>query len=84
MDPTVLDTTPEALDVQQAIWRRMAPGRRLELALQLSDEVREVSIAGTMSRNPGMDRRAAVLDVTRRVLGDALFDAAFGGDVQRR
>lgn len=78
MDPTVLDTTPEALAVQQKIWRQMTPGRRLELALQLSDDVRDVSITGTMARNPVMDRRAAMLDVTRRVLGDELFNAAFG------
>jgi len=78
MDPTVLDTTHEALAVQRQIWRRMGPAGRLELALQMSDEVREISIAGVMARNLGVDRRSAMLDVTRRVLGDALFDAAFG------
>ncbi len=78
MDPTVLDTSPEALAVPRAIWRRMGPGGRLELALEMSDEVRAISVGGVLARNPEISHRDAVLEVTRRVLGDALYQAAFG------
>ncbi len=78
MDPTVLDTTSEADALQRAIWARMGASGRLELALSMSDEVRELSIAGLMARCPQLSRREAHLKVVRMSLGDALFDEAFG------
>ena len=78
MDPTVLDTTSEADAVQRAIWARMGPSGRLELALSMSDDVRELSISGLLARCPELSRREAQLSVVRVSLGEALFNEAFG------
>src|SRR5579871_4451264 len=43
------DTTPEAALVHEEVFRRMAPSRRLELALEMSDEILAVSAAATRS-----------------------------------
>lgn len=73
------DTSPEAAEVQRQIWARLGPSGRLELALAMSDDVRELSIDGVQARCPGLTRRQAELEVIRRVLGDELFEAAYGG-----
>lgn len=78
MDPTVHDTTREADAVQRMAWRRMGPTRRLEQALRMSDDVRELSILGVMARCPELTYRQAMLAIVRQSLGDALFEAAFG------
>lgn len=75
MEPTVLDTTPEAADIQRRIWKRMGPEGRVRLALRMSDEMREISIAGVRARNPDMSFSEARDDVLRRMWGDELFTA---------
>jgi hypothetical protein len=72
------DTSDEAARIQRAVWARMGPSRKLELTLRMCDDVRELSIQGELSRHPGMSRDEATRVVVRRVLGDALFEAAFG------
>lgn len=74
----MLDTTPEANAVQRSVWAKMGAGRRLELALMMSDEARELSISGVMARCPHLTRRQAQMEVIRRVLGDVMFNEAFG------
>jgi hypothetical protein len=46
----------------------------------MSDDVRELSIAGLMARCPELSHREAQLRVVRGALGDALFNEAFGAD----
>lgn len=60
------------------MWARMGPARKLELALRMSEDVRELSIQGELTRHPGMSRSEATRVVVRRVLGDELFVAAYG------
>ncbi len=55
-----LDTSAEAWEAQRAAWRRMGPEGRLRVALDLSDQLREIHLAGIIARNPGWDRRRAV------------------------
>lgn len=50
-----LDTSPEAAAVQQDILARMTTAERLELALELSDSIREVALAGLRLRHPEWD-----------------------------
>jgi hypothetical protein len=38
----------------------MGPEGRLRVALDLSDQLREIHLAGIIARNPGWDRRRAV------------------------
>jgi hypothetical protein len=46
------DTSPEAEAVQIAILRRMSPGRKLELAMQVSHAARELAFAGIRRSYP--------------------------------
>ena len=50
--PPDADTTPEADAVQFAVYRRMSDARRLELALQMSDEARLITAAGIRAHHP--------------------------------
>jgi hypothetical protein len=50
----------------------------MELAIQMSQQARETSIRGIRDRDPTLSATAARDVLLRRLLGDALFDAAFG------
>jgi hypothetical protein len=73
------DTTPAAWGVQLDIYRRMAPSRRLELALQMSDSLRRVVASGVRSRHPEYSEEQVRLAVTRLWLGEDLFRKAYPG-----
>jgi len=73
------DTTPEAALVQREIFRRMSPSRRLELACQMSDFLRDVVAAGVRSRHPEYDEYKVKLAVVRLTVGDELFQKAYPG-----
>jgi hypothetical protein len=64
------DTAPAAARVQLAIYRRMAPARRLEVALQLSDGLRALVAAGVRSRHPAFTDEQVHDAVLRLTLGD--------------
>lgn len=75
--PRAHDTTPEADAVQFAVYRRMSDSRRLELALQMSDEARRITAAGIRDLHPEYTD-AEVEDVVRLlVLGPKLFHEAW-------
>jgi hypothetical protein len=71
------DTTPEAHAVQTGIYRRMGGARRLSVAMQLSDAVRRVTVAGIRSRHPQYSEAQVRLAWCRVTLGDALVRAAW-------
>ncbi len=75
MNPTAIpaDTSPEAARVQLEIYRRMAPERRLELAMQMSDTLRRVAIAGVRGRHPEYSDEQVRLAFLRLTLGKELF-----------
>lgn len=71
------DTTPEADAAQFAVYRRMSDSRRLELALEMSDEARRITAAGIRDLNPEFTD-VEVEDVVRLlVLGPKLFHDAW-------
>jgi hypothetical protein len=72
-------TTPEAARVQDEIFRRMPPSRRLELALEMSDELRDVSAAGVRDRHPEYMEAQVRLAVIRLSLGEELFRQVYPG-----
>jgi hypothetical protein len=72
------DTTVEAARVQYEIFRRMPAERRLELALQMSDALREIAAAGVRQRHPDYSEEQVRLAVIRLTLGDDLFRKAYG------
>lgn len=46
------DTSPEAAAIQDEIFRRMTPEQRVRLALEMSESIRNVALAGLRSRRP--------------------------------
>jgi len=63
------DTSPEAASVQEAIFRRMTPEQRLQVALELSDSMREVALSGLRSRRPELDERELWRELMRLMYG---------------
>ena len=77
------DTTREALDAQRTAQRRLGPARRVELAFEMSEQAREIAIRGALAREPGLRPEEARARLLRRLLGDALYRAAWGPAVRR-
>jgi len=71
------DTSEEAHAVQLAVHRAIGPAERVRLAFEMSARSREIAIAGILAREPGLAREEARARVLRRILGDALFEAAY-------
>jgi hypothetical protein len=73
------DTTPEAEWVQIEAFRSMPAEKRLALAFELSDSLRDVVAAGVRYRHPDYDENGVRLAVARLTLGEVLFRAAYPG-----
>ena len=71
------DTVAVAREVQRATLRALGPARRLELAIEMSEQARATAIQGIMARQPGLSPEQARARLLRRILGDDLFDAAW-------
>jgi hypothetical protein len=71
------DTAPDARRAQEAAWRRLGPEGRVRLMLRLSDELRDIAVAGFRSRHPELTEAQARGRMLRAVLGDALYEAAY-------
>ena len=67
------DTSSEAARVQIEVYRRMGPEKRLELALQLGDSLREFVAAGVRLRQPDWNEGQVRRELMRLYLGDELF-----------
>jgi len=77
------DTAAAAREVQLAALRALGPARRVELALEMSEQARAVSLAGVLAREPALSPEQARARLLRRILGAALFDAAWPGRTAR-
>jgi len=76
-DVIARDTSPEAHAAQLEVLARLGPARRVELAFELSEQLREVAVEGIRSRNPELSLGEARRVLWRRLLGEELFRAAF-------
>jgi hypothetical protein len=74
------DTSPEAAALQLDAWRRLGHSGRVELAARLSDEIRQVTLAGIRHRHPDYSEDDAFRALLRLVLGDELVRAIWPGD----
>ena len=74
---TSRDTSREARAVQLQAQRRLGPAGRVELAFEMSEQARAISISGALAREPGLGPEEARARLLRRLLGDALFDACW-------
>lgn len=54
------DTAPAAWSAQAAVLERMGGSARVLAAVELSDAIRGVRIAGIRARNPDLDHRRAL------------------------
>ena len=63
------DTTPEAAAVQRDIFRRMTTEQRLRLALEMSESMRNVALAGLRSRRPELDTDGLHRELMRIMYG---------------
>jgi hypothetical protein len=63
------DTSEHAWRYRRSIIAGLSPEDRLRTAFDLSESVREIRIAGLLSRNPGWTRRQAVHELVLRDTG---------------
>jgi hypothetical protein len=75
------DTSPEAWQVWLDLVRKMTPAERLQRALELSNTVRELAIAGIREQHPGASEREIFLLFAQRQLGDDLFRNVYGNEL---
>lgn len=73
------DTTASAHAAQLAAYRAMSPSARVRAALQMSEEARQVALAGERHRHPdwpeGRIRRAVAVSLLGAELADHAFAA---------
>lgn len=72
-----LDTSPEAERVQIEIFQKMAPARRLQLAVELAQTSRKLLSAGVRRRHSDYNEEQARLAVIRLTIPEKLFLAAY-------
>lgn len=63
------DTHPQAALVQQAIFRRMTASERLQMALEMSESIRNVALAGLRSRRPELNEQELKRELLRIMYG---------------
>jgi hypothetical protein len=63
------DTNPEAAAVQLEIFRRMTAAERLRLALEMSESMRNVALAGLRSRRPELSEKELSRELIRVMHG---------------
>jgi hypothetical protein len=65
-----LDTSSEARRIQEEGQRRLGPEGRLRAALDLSEAVREIRLAGLRSETPGVSEAELVRRFIAEMQGD--------------
>jgi hypothetical protein len=75
------DTSSEAWQVWLELVRKMTPAERLQRALDLSNTVRELAIAGIREQHPDASEREVFLLFAQRQLGDDLFRKVYGNEL---
>lgn len=66
------DTSPEALALQRAAFRRMAPAERFEAAVEMSEAVSALAEAGIRRRHPDYSDEQVRLALVEIMLGPEL------------
>ena len=71
------DTTAGAHAAQLSVYRAMSPSARVRAALQMSEEAREVALAGERHRHPDWSEARIRRTVAESLLGTELAARAF-------
>ena len=61
----IADTSPEAAAIQDEIFRRMTPEQRVRLAIEMSESMRNVALAGLRSRRPDLNEAELLRELLR-------------------
>jgi len=61
----ISDTSKEAAEVQLSIFRRMTTEQRFLMALEMSESMRNVALAGLRSRRPELNDDELLRELTR-------------------
>lgn len=72
------DTSQQAHEIQLVVLRRQGGPRRVELAFEMSEAAREISLSGMRSRHPELAPAQARARLLRQILGEELHRAAYG------
>ncbi len=73
------DTSAQAQHRQLEVYRAMSPARRVEAAVQMSDEVWEMAADGIRARHPDYDPPAVRWALLRLRVGDDMFPLVWPG-----
>ncbi len=71
------DTTPAAQEVQLRWLRRLSPAARVAVAVEMSEDVREIARAGIAARHPEYSATQVTFALLRLLMGDDLFHRAW-------
>lgn len=67
------DTTPEAHKRQVEILRKLSPERKALMAMELTDNIRQIAVEGIRSRHPEFNEKQIMRELLRMIVGDELF-----------
>ncbi|MFZ2148876.1 MAG: hypothetical protein WAV28_16810 [Sedimentisphaerales bacterium] len=73
MNAVPADTTVEAAGKLFEILRKLGPEARLEMAFEMSDNLRQIVEDGVRNRHPDFDEKKVRLEVLRLMIGDKLY-----------
>lgn len=71
------DTTPDAMAVQTAIYRRMTADQRTQMSAEMSAMARTIARENIQLRHPEYDAHQVRMALYRLLLGDELFCRAW-------
>jgi hypothetical protein len=63
------DTSPRAAELQLELYRRATPAQRAQIAVDLSEAVRQTALAGIRSRHPEYSEEEIAREFIRVVYG---------------
>jgi hypothetical protein len=75
---SISDTTPEAIEVQYDLYRRMSPAKKIELVFDAYRTGRLLSMAGIRTQNPSASEDEVWHIWAKRHLGEGLYNKVYG------
>jgi len=63
------DTTPRAAAIHLELYRQAGPSRRVQIAVELSDAIRDTALAGIRRRHPEYSEREVERSFLQMVYG---------------
>jgi hypothetical protein len=73
MDYIPRDTTLDAHKKQVEILRKLSPERKALLAMELTDNIRQIAVEGIRTRHPEFNEKQVMRELLRLIIGDELF-----------